>query len=115
MARVKRGTHAIKRRRKLLKKTKGYRHGRKSKERQAKEAWIHAGQHAFAHRKQKKQSFRRLWQTKINAAVRQYDLSYSAFMHALKKKNVGLDRKVLAHIAEHEPETFARIVKHVKE
>lgn len=113
MVRVKKAKHAIKRRRKTLKKTKGYRHGRKSKEREAKQAWIRAGQHAFAHRKQKKREFRKLWQIKINAAARAHGMSYSTFMNGLKKKNVALDRKTLASIAENEPETFERVVKHV--
>lgn len=113
MTRVKRGTHAIKRRRKLLSKTKGYRNARSTKERQAKEAWVHAARHAFNHRKQKKGVFRRLWQTKINAAVREHGMSYSQFIDALKKKNIGLDRKVLATLAENNPETFERIVKKI--
>jgi len=113
MVRVKRGTHAIKRRRKLLSKTKGYRHGKKSKEREAKTAWMHAGQHAFMHRKQKKSVFRQLWNIKINARVREHGMKYSTFMHALKEKKIALDRKILADLAEHEPKTLERIVKHI--
>jgi len=113
MVRVKGGTHAIKRRRKLLSATKGYRNARSSKEKQAKEAWIHAGAHAFAHRKQKKRTFRQLWQIKINAAARTNGETYSTLMHKLKEKNVDLNRKVLAEIAEHNPETFKRIVENV--
>jgi len=110
MARVKGATHAIKRRRKLLSKTKGYRYGRSSKERQAKEAWIHAGAHAFAHRKQKKGDFRRLWQIRIGAAVRP-ELSYSKFISKLKENKIGLDRKVLSDLAQNHLETFGRILK----
>ena len=114
MTRVKGATHAIKRRRSILSRTKGYRFGRRTKERQAKEAMIHAGVHAFNHRKQKKADFRRLWQIKINAAARMHGLSYSAFIAALKKAGIGLDRKILAGLAEHQPETFERIVNKVK-
>lgn len=75
---------------------------------------MHAGVHAFNHRKDKKNDFRRLWQIKINAAVRNHGLSYSAFMGALKKHAVGLDRKTLAHLAEHEPKTFDRVVAKIQ-
>ncbi|MEK7134332.1 MAG: 50S ribosomal protein L20 [Patescibacteria group bacterium] len=114
MTRVKRGTTALKRRRNVLKQTKGYRHARSGKERAAREAIVHAGAHAFAHRRDKKSDFRRLWQVKINAAIRPMGLSYSKFMGALKKKNIGIDRKILADLAEHNPDTFARVVAEVK-
>ncbi|GMQ95036.1 MAG: 50S ribosomal protein L20 [Patescibacteria group bacterium] len=114
MTRIKRGTISLKRRRSVLKQVKGYRFGRSTKERQAKEAIAHAGAHAFTHRRDKKGDFRRLWQIKINAAVRPLGLSYSKFIDALKKKEVGLDRKVLADIAENNPEVFERIVKEVQ-
>lgn len=111
MARVKRGTTSLKHRRNVLKQTKGYRGGRSKKERQAHEAIFHAGAHAFAHRRDKKSDFRRLWQTQIGAASKPLGISYSKFIGALKKKNIALDRKVLADMAESNPETFARIVK----
>ena len=114
MVRVKGGIIAAKKRRNLLKKVKGYRYGRRSKERQAREAFYHAGNYAFAHRKMKKRDFRRLWNIKINAAVRALDLSYSKFISLLKKKNIDLDRKVLSQIAEHKPEVFKKIVESVK-
>jgi|SRR3989344_3810648 len=114
MPRVKGGVHALKRRRKVLKQVKGYRFGRSKKERQAREAIVHAGKYAFAHRRQKKNDFRRLWNIKINAAVRPFGFSYSKFIGALKKKGIELDRKVLAQIAEFHPEVFERIVKEVK-
>ncbi len=113
MTRVKRGTISLKRRRNVLKQVKGYRFGRSTKERQAREAIAHAGTHAFAHRKDKKNDFRRLWQIKISAAVKPLGLSYSKFIDALKKKEIGLDRKVLADMAEKNPETFKDIVKQV--
>lgn len=114
MARVKRGTIANKRRKNVLKLAKGYRFGRSKKFKQAKEAILHAGNHAFTHRKDKKGNFRRLWTIKINAAVRAFDLSYSRFIDMLKKKDIALDRKVLADIAENNPQTFERIVEEVK-
>lgn len=114
MARIKRGTTKLRARKELLKKTKGYRFGRSNKEKEAREAMMHAGAHAFSHRRKKKGVFRKLWTVKINAAVRQHDLSYSKFIDMLKKKNVELDRKSLSDIAEHNPETFERIVNHVK-
>jgi large subunit ribosomal protein L20 len=105
---------ANKRRAKVLKYTKGFRWGRKSKERAAKEALLHAWTHAFQGRKEKKRNFRRLWNVKINAAVRAEGLTYSRFISALKKKGVGLDRKILADLAEHEPEVFKKVVAFVK-
>jgi len=104
----------MKRRRNVLSQTKGYRHARKSKERAAHEAIVHAGKHAFAHRRDKKNDFRRLWQIKISAAVKPMGFSYSRFIGALKKKNILLDRKTLADLAEHNPETFARVVELVR-
>lgn len=109
MARVKRGTISNKRRKNVLKAAKGYRFGRSTKEREAKVAIKHAGAHAFAHRRDKKADARTLWQAKLNAAVRPLGMTYSRFIAALKTKNVGLDRKVLADIAQNEPEAFKRI------
>jgi len=115
MSRVKRGTIALKRRRKILKYTKGFKWGRKSKERAAKEALIHAWTHAFSGRKQKKRDYRALWNTKINAAIRaEGGMNYSKFIHALKKANIKLDRKILADIAMKEPGVFKKIVEKVK-
>lgn len=114
MPRVKGATNAIKRRRNILERVKGYRFGRKSKEKLANEAISHAGRNAFRDRRAKKRTFRRLWTTKINALVRENGLSYSKFIDLLKKKDVELDRKVLSQIAEHEPEVFTKIVEEVK-
>src|SRR6185437_6739299 len=97
-----------------LKYTKVYNYGRKNKERAAKEALLHAWTHAFAGRKNKKRVYRQLWNVKINAAIRAEGMSYSRFIDALKKKKVQLDRKILAHLAEHEPETFKKVVAFVK-
>ena len=115
MTRVKRGTIANKRRKNLLKHTKGFRYGRKTKYRLAKEALLHAWTHAFRDRRLKKREARRLWQVKINAAVREYELSYSKFIKALKDKKIGLDRKILAELAEKQPIVFKEIVEKIKQ
>jgi large subunit ribosomal protein L20 len=114
MTRVKRGTIAHKKRERLLKYTKGFMWGRKSKERAAKEALLHAWTHAFRGRKEKKRNFRALWQVKINAGARAHGLSYSTFIAGLKKKNIALDRKILAGLAEHEPSVFKKIVEAIQ-
>lgn len=109
MSRVKKGVNALKRRRNMLKQVKGYRFGRSTKERQAHEAIVHAGSHAFAHRRDKKADSRKLWQIKINAAVRPLGLSYSKFIDMLHKKEIAIDRKILADLAENNPRTFEKI------
>lgn len=111
MARVKRGTLKNKRRKNLLAQTKGYRFDRKSKERVARVAMKHAGAHAYRHRKTKKREFRQLWSLRINAAARTAGTTYSKFIGALKKAQVGLDRKSLSTLAMHHPEVFSRVVK----
>lgn len=110
MTRVKRGTTSIKRRRNVLRETKGFRWGRKSKERAAKEALLHAYTHAFHDRRKKKNVFRKLWQIKINAGARMHDLSYSKLINLLKEANIIIDRKILAQLAEKEPSVFLKII-----
>jgi large subunit ribosomal protein L20 len=112
MARVKGAKHSIKRRRKVLKMTKGYRFARSKKERTAKEAIVHAGKYAFAHRRDKKNDFRRLWNVRIGAGLNS-EMSYSKFIGALNKKKILVNRKMLAQLAEQSPETFKRIVAKV--
>ena len=114
MARVKRGKISRKKRERILKYTKGFKWGRKSKERAAKEALLHAWPKAFRGRKEKKRDYRRLWQTQINAAVREKGLTYSRFMAGLKKQNIILDRKILADLAKNEPAVFKKIIEKVK-
>ncbi len=105
---------AQKRRKNLLERAKGYRHGRSKKERYAHEALLHAGKYAFAHRRDKKGDFRSLWIVRLNAGVRANGhQSYSTFIAKLKKGGIQLDRKVLAQFASEHPEIFARIVKQV--
>lgn len=111
MPRVKRGTTAHKKREKVLKQTKGFRWGRKSKERAAKEALLHALSRSFRGRKEKKRTSRSLWQVRINAAARENDTTYSKLIAALKKANIKLDRKILSDFAQNEPAVFKKIVE----
>ncbi|MEA3293143.1 MAG: 50S ribosomal protein L20 [Patescibacteria group bacterium] len=115
MTRVKRGTIAHKRRKNILKHTKGFRWGRKSKYKAAKEALFHAWTHAYRDRRRKKRDFRQLWQVKINAACRELGLTYSKFINLLKKNKIELDRKILADLAENKPEIFKKIIEKIKE
>lgn len=110
MVRVKRGTLAHKKREKILKATKGFRWGRKSKERAAKEALLHAWSRRFRGRKEKKRDFRRLWQIKINAASRLEGLTYSQFISNLERRGIKLNRKILAELAQVHPGVFKKIV-----
>jgi len=114
MARVKGGQTAMKRRKKILAQTKGFRGGIGSKKRQAIEALHHAHLHAFAHRKDKKNDFRRLWTVRLNAALRAAGAKYSTFIKTLKDKEILLNRKMLAEIAATRPEAFARVLAKVK-
>ncbi len=114
MVRVKRGVIAHKRREKLLKYAKGFKWGRKSKERLAREALLHAWSHAYVGRKHKKRDFRALWQTRIGAAARTNGLSYSKLIPALKKKHIELDRKILATLAAGHPDVFQKVVEAAK-
>lgn len=114
MTRVKRGVIAHKRREKTLRYTKGFKWGRKSKERAAHEALFHAWSYQFKSRKLKKRDFRKQWQTTVGAALSEKGISYSKFMGMLKKKKVELDRKILAELAERYPDVFSKIVEFVK-
>lgn len=114
MTRVKKGVNALKWRRNLLSRTKGYRHGRKSKERAATEALFHAGAYAFAHRRDKKGDFRRLWNVRISSVLKENGMSYSKFIASLKAKNIGLDRKILSELASTRPEVFKKVIEAVK-
>ncbi len=114
MARVKGGLMAQKRRRKILSQVKGFRLGRSTKKRMAIEAIHHAHLHAFAHRRDKKNDFRRLWTTRLNAGLRAVGLTYSVFMNDLKKKGIALNRKMLAELANERPESFTRLIAKTK-
>lgn len=113
MTRVKRGTIKNKRRKNILLRAKGFRFGRSTKVAEAKDALRHSGNYSFAHRKDKKADARSLWTTRINAAAHMLGISYSKFINGLKKKNILIDRKILSDLAQHNPETFERIVKSI--
>lgn len=114
MTRVKRGVAAHKKREAILKQTKGFKWGRKSKESLAKQALIHAYSHAFQGRKQKKRDYRSMWLVQINAALRLEGLTYSKFIGALKKANIIIDRKILSGMANTRPEAFKAVLEAVK-
>jgi large subunit ribosomal protein L20 len=114
MARVKRGVQAGRRHKKILGKAKGYYNARRKVFRAAKQAVIKAGQYAYAGRRLKKRDFRALWIQRINAAAREFDLSYSRLINGLKKAGIDIDRKMLADLAVNQPEGFAAIAKQAK-
>jgi len=109
--RVKGGTVSRRKHKKVLAATKGMRDMRSKSVRRAKEALLKAGSNAYKDRKVKKRTFRALWNIRIGAATRKFDLSYSKFIGALKSKKIELDRKVLAEIASEHPATFEKIVE----
>lgn len=115
MSRVKRGVMTHKRHKKLLKATKGYRHGRHKIFRLAKQAWLKAGQHAYRDRRRKKREFRGLWIIRLNAAVRMHGLNYRDFIAGLKAKKIELNRKVLSELAVQSPAEFTKIVEQVRD
>ncbi len=110
MTRVKRGTTSLKTRRNTLKMVKGYRFGRSKKERQANEAISHAGTYSFAHRRDKKTEIRGIWQINIGAFAKSQGLSYSKLIHALKTKNIKLNRKILAGFTGKHPDTLRKVI-----
>jgi len=114
MVRVKKGKTRRKKRERLLKKVKGFKWGRKSKYRLAKDALHHALEHAYVGRKEKKRRMRALWQTQIGAALKPFGISYSKFISKLKEKKIELDRKILAELAKNHPQVFEKIVEEVR-
>jgi len=112
--RVKRGTTARAKHKKILKLAKGMQHNRTRSYRMAKQAVIRALQYAYRDRRNKKRDLRALWITRINAAARENGTTYGKLMHGLKLANIELDRKTLADIAAREPKVFAAIVKAAK-
>jgi large subunit ribosomal protein L20 len=114
MARVKRGTIARARHKKVLAAAKGYRGRRKNVYRIATQAVTRAGQYAFRDRRQKKREFRALWIIRINAAAREHGLSYSRFMNGLRKAAIEIDRKVLADLAVLDKTAFAALAEKAK-
>lgn len=114
MPRSTRSVARKKRKKKVLKSAKGYFGGRKNLYRTAKDAVEKGWEHAYRDRKKKKRNFRRLWITRINAAARQNDLSYSRFMNGLQRAGVELDRKALADLAIRSPDAFASLAERAK-
>lgn len=114
MSRVKTGTTRRARHKKIRKAAKGFTGHRGRTVRGAKEGVVHALKHAYKSRRLKKRDFRALWIERINAAVRERDLSYSQFIALLKKKNVELNRKILSQLAVEEAAIFDKIVAEVK-
>jgi len=114
MVRVKKGLAAHKHTKHLLEYTKGFRWGRKSKYKLAKDAIKHAWKWSYRDRKNKKRAFRRLWQTQINAASRKQGISYSRLINALKINKIEIDRKILSQLAKEKPEIFEKVVESVK-
>jgi large subunit ribosomal protein L20 len=115
MVRVKRGYVARRRRKKLLKRAKGFRGSLSKLFRPSHQAVIRAMSYATAHRRKRKGDFRAIWITRINAAVRQYGLTYGKFMNGLKRAKILIDRKMLAEMAVNDQETFKKLAESVKE
>jgi len=114
MSRVTRGNRKLLRRKKILKLAKGFFGAKKKNYRTAKEAVERALLYSYRDRRNKKRDFRKLWNVRINAAVRNYGISYSRFIYGLKKANIKLNRKILSNLAVSEPETFGKIIEKVK-
>jgi large subunit ribosomal protein L20 len=112
--RIKRSVNALKKRRAILKQAKGYRGAKSKLYRVARQAVMKSGQYAFVGRKNKKRDFRRLWIARINAAARINGISYSRLMDGLKKKNININRKMLAEMAVNDATGFAKLVETVK-
>ena len=114
MSRVKRGVTARARHKKVLAKAKGYYGARKNVYRVATQAVTKAGQYAYRDRRQRKRQFRSLWITRINAAARQFDISYSRLINGLQKASIEVDRKVLADLAVHDIAAFGQLAERAK-
>ena len=111
MARVKRAVHAHKKRRKVLERAKGYQGARSRRLRTAREQVMGALDDAYAHRRDRKGDFRRLWIARINAAARQNGTTYSRLMAGLKAADIEVDRKMLAELAVNDPDAFRQLVE----
>jgi large subunit ribosomal protein L20 len=114
MSRIKRAVQARKHRKNITKLAKGFRQARKSKFKAAKDALRHAWTYAYRDRKNKKRTFRNLWNLQINALARQNGITYSRFINGLKKNKIELDRKILSELANSHPDIFIKIVEEVK-
>ncbi|BAH83267.1 50S ribosomal protein L20 [Candidatus Ishikawella capsulata] len=114
MVRVKRGVIARSRHKKILKQAKGYYGARSRVYRVAFQAVIKAGQYAYRDRRQRKRQFRKLWITRINAAVRQHGISYNQFVYGLKKTSINIDRKMISDLAIFDKIAFTALIKKVQ-
>ncbi len=114
MARIKRGVHGIKHKRKVMKLVKGFRAARRRNYRVANEALLHSLKYAFRDRRVRKRDFRALWISRINAAVRREGLTYSVFINGLKKSGVTLNRKALADLAVTDAQAFGSLLSLAK-
>jgi len=114
MSRIKRAVQARKHRKNVLKQTKGFKYGRKSKFKLAKDALRHALTYAYRDRKVNKRNRRQLWNLQINGLARANGITYSRLINGLKKKNITLDRKVLSQLAREYPEIFVQVIEKVK-
>lgn len=114
MSRVKRAVQARKHRKNILKHAKGFRQARSTKFKSAKDALRHAWTYAYRDRKNKKRTFRNLWNLQINALARQNGITYSRLINGLKKNKIEIDRKILSELANKHPEVFIKIVEKVK-
>ncbi len=112
--RVKRGTTSRAKHNKLFRANKGYRMTKRRLTSAATEAYLHAGEYAYAGRKNRKRDFRELWITRISEAVKTRGLSYSSFVHKLKEANITLDRKTMANLVVEDPDVFDALFEHVK-
>ncbi len=114
MSRVKRAVQSRKHRKHLMAHAKGFQYGRKSKFKLAKDALRHAWTYAYRDRKNKKRTFRNLWNIQINALARQNGITYSRLINGLKKNKIELDRKVLSELANDYPEIFIKVIEEAK-
>lgn len=112
--RVKRGVTTHAKHKKILRANKGYRMTKRRLIKVATESYLHAGEYAFAGRKDKKNDFRSLWITRISEAVRAQGMSYSVFINKMKTAHIELDRKILANLVTNQPSTFNKILEHLK-
>ncbi len=115
MARIKRGVHGLKHRRKVMKLVKGFRAARRRNYRVANEALLHSLAYAYRDRRVRKRDFRSLWISRINAAARREGMTYSVFMNGLKKSGVSLNRKALAELAVSDSAAFGSLLRIAKE
>lgn len=114
MVRIKSGRQTKRKHKKVLKLAKGYWMTRHKQFKKAKEAVLHAGEYAFTGRKDKKKDFRKLWIIRLNAAVRNFGLTYSQFINKLTSKKIAVDRKILSKIALEYPKVFEKVIEKAK-